>query len=79
MQKDLLVRDERVDEVLSSGRENYVLDGIPTGRYAGEHWIYTHPDVRPCDVFDAKKPTWILENIPTVQNWTASLRDRSTV
>jgi hypothetical protein len=26
-----------------------------TGRYAAEHWAYSHPSVRPCDVYPSPK------------------------
>lgn len=29
-----------------------------------EHWVYSHPSVRPCDLYPGKEYTWAYENIP---------------
>lgn len=36
------------------------------GRYFFEHWVYSHPTVRPCDLYPGKEYTWAYENIPGV-------------
>lgn len=37
---------------------------IGRGRYALEHWVYSHPNVKPCDLDSSPKFTWDYENIP---------------
>ena len=34
------------------------------GRYFFEHWVYSHPSVKPCDLYTGKEYTWAYENIP---------------
>lgn len=34
------------------------------GRYFFEHWIYSHPSVKPCDLYPGREYTWAYENIP---------------
>lgn len=36
------------------------------GRYFFEHWAYSHPSVRPCDLYPGEEYTWAYENIPDV-------------
>lgn len=43
------------------------------GRFFFEHWIYSHPSVRPCDVYKGKEYTWGYDNIPDV-NFTKDLQ-----
>ena len=35
------------------------------GRYANEHWILSHPDGAPCDLYENRAFTWDYENIPS--------------
>ena len=35
-----------------------------TGRFAAEHWIYSHPDATPCDLSDEETFIWGYSNIP---------------
>lgn len=45
------------------GGQNYApCDG--RGRYAAEHWIHSHPTVRPCDLYKDAKFTWNYNLIP---------------
>ena len=41
-------------------------------RYASEHWVYSHPDVCPCDVYQGQF-SWNYLNIPSNNNWTVEL------
>lgn len=34
------------------------------GRFAAEHWIYSHPLVKPCDLFDKPSYTWGYDGVP---------------
>ena len=34
------------------------------GRFFFEHWVYSHPSVKPCDLYPGKEYTWAYENIP---------------
>eukprot|EP00581_Thalassiosira_minuscula_P029931 CAMPEP_0183787150 /NCGR_PEP_ID=MMETSP0739-20130205/67395_1 /TAXON_ID=385413 /ORGANISM="Thalassiosira miniscula, Strain CCMP1093" /LENGTH=395 /DNA_ID=CAMNT_0026031227 /DNA_START=129 /DNA_END=1316 /DNA_ORIENTATION=- len=34
------------------------------GRYFSEHWIHSHPSVRPCDLYTGKEFVWAYKNIP---------------
>ncbi len=34
------------------------------GRFAAEHWIHSHPGVRPCDLSTSSDFTWAYENVP---------------
>ena len=52
------------------GRLGFAISGPPamqgtpwvgTGRYAMEHWVHSHPSVRPCDV--SEKPLETLEDM----------------
>lgn len=43
------------------------------GRYFFEHWVYSHPSVKPCDLYPGKEFTWAYENIPIV-NFTKDLQ-----
>jgi len=33
-------------------------------RYAAEHWIHSHPSVRPCDLHTDPKYVWLYEPLP---------------
>lgn len=43
------------------------------GRYFFEHWVYSHPSVRPCDLYPGDEYTWAYENIPDV-NFTKDMQ-----
>jgi hypothetical protein len=34
------------------------------GRYAAEHWVHTHPDSRPCDLYRPDNFTWGYAGLP---------------
>jgi hypothetical protein len=36
------------------------------GRYFFESWVYTHPSVRPCDLYPGRDFTWSYEHVPSV-------------
>lgn len=43
---------------------------LGAGRWAFEHWILSHPDVRPCDVFAATAPLQGYNNMDDIEdNW----------
>jgi hypothetical protein len=50
------------------GRKSWV--GL--GRYAMEHWIYSHPSVRPCDVY--RDGAFSYERPPRSIDWVPSRR-----
>ncbi|KAL7537731.1 hypothetical protein ACHAWF_005878 [Thalassiosira exigua] len=39
---------------------------VGTGRYFFEHWIHSHPSVRPCDLYPGEEFVWSYEGIPDV-------------
>lgn len=43
------------------------------GRYLAEHWMHSHPSVKPCDLYPGKEFTWGYFNIP--QGGTAEQRE----
>lgn len=43
------------------------------GRYFFEHWIYSHPSAKPCDLYIGQEYTWAYENIPNI-NFTKDLK-----
>ena len=43
------------------------------GRFFFEHWVYSHPSVRPCDLYPGKEYTWAYEHVPDV-NFTKDLQ-----
>ena len=34
------------------------------GRFLAEHWVHSHPSVKPCDLYPGKEFIWAYENIP---------------
>eukprot|EP00521_Asterionellopsis_glacialis_P007124 CAMPEP_0195284410 /NCGR_PEP_ID=MMETSP0707-20130614/2618_1 /TAXON_ID=33640 /ORGANISM="Asterionellopsis glacialis, Strain CCMP134" /LENGTH=368 /DNA_ID=CAMNT_0040343743 /DNA_START=47 /DNA_END=1150 /DNA_ORIENTATION=+ len=34
------------------------------GRFFNEHWIHSHPTVKPCDLYPFKEYVWNYENVP---------------
>lgn len=44
------------------------------GRYLGEHWVHSHPSVRPCDVYPGREFTWAHLRVPAVGSWEGELR-----
>ena len=34
------------------------------GRYLGEHWVHSHPSVKPCDLYPGKEFTWAHLRVP---------------
>ncbi len=34
------------------------------GRYLAEHWVHSHPSVKPCDLYPGKEFTWYYHGIP---------------
>ena len=36
------------------------------GRYFFESWVYTHPTVRPCDLYPGREFTWAYSNMPDI-------------
>jgi hypothetical protein len=45
--------------VLKSNAEHYCCIG--NGRYAAEHWIHSHPNVKPSDLYTSPDYTWGYE------------------
>ena len=46
---------------------------VGQGRYTSEHWIHSHPAVKPCDLSTEKKYVWNYEDIPTGDDWEIDL------
>ena len=44
-----------------------------TYQYSAEHWVHSHPSVKPCDLFTDPKFTWNYDEIPTVEDLRQSL------
>lgn len=42
-------------------------------RYAAEHWIHSHPDVKPCDLYTNPKFTWGYNNLPYTKGFHIQL------
>jgi len=53
--------DKITSNCTSHGREN--CDG--RGRYSAEHWIHSHPTVKPCDLYPEPSFTWDYEGVPS--------------
>lgn len=47
---------------------------VGTERFSAEHWIHSHPDVVPCDVYPGIF-VWSYGAIPSNNNWTPNLVD----
>ncbi|KAL7549812.1 hypothetical protein ACHAWF_013066 [Thalassiosira exigua] len=51
-----------------AGERSKELDGddpcAGTGRYLSEHWVHSHPSVRPCDLYPGKEFTWAHLHVP---------------
>ena len=45
---------------------------VGRGRFAAEHWINSHPDVCPCDVYPGTF-LWAYERLPSNDNWKPDL------
>lgn len=43
-----------------------------SGRYLMEHWVHSHPSVRPCDLYAGSKFTWGYDFIPG-RHWDLAL------
>ena len=44
-----------------------------TKRFAQEHWIHSHPTVRPCDLYPHQDFVWGYKNVPNYDNFTAQI------
>ena len=44
------------------------------GRYSAEHWILSHPSVKPCDLYTKETFTWNYEGMPTVQEFRQNIQ-----
>jgi len=44
------------------------------GRYSAEHWVHSHPSVKPCDLYDDPRFTWNYDGIPVVKEFKAHTR-----
>ncbi|MGK3736736.1 MAG: hypothetical protein ACI8RD_013068 [Bacillariaceae sp.] len=44
------------------------------GRYSAEHWVHSHPSVKPCDLFTDPKFTWNYDGIPVVREFKSHLK-----
>ena len=42
------------------------------GRYAQEHWVHSHPKVRPCDVYPGEYK-WQYHQVPTDESWKSDV------
>jgi hypothetical protein len=47
-------------------------DGL--GRYAGEHWVHSHPSVKPCDLYTDPKYVWKSGDIPHVSKFLKDIK-----
>lgn len=54
---------------LNRGKDAISQPSLGTGRYASEHWIHSHPSVRPCDLYDALGPLQSYRNMETSHAW----------
>lgn len=50
---------------------------VGRNRYALEHWVHSHPSVRPCDVYESRNFTWNYENIPEVDQFNVNVGAKS--
>lgn len=39
------------------------------GRFLGEHWVYSHPSVRPCDLYPGSEYVWGYVNVSRGDDW----------
>jgi len=46
---------------------------IGTGRYAAEHWVYSHPEVKPCDLYTDPSFVWGYDNLPETGDFEKDL------
>ena len=46
---------------------------VGAGRYAAEHWIHSHPSVRPCDLYTQPDFVWNYEGIPSLERFAQNL------
>ena len=46
---------------------------VGKGRFASEHWVHSHPSVKPCDLSTDEKYLWDYGNIPT-GDWEINLQ-----
>ena len=44
------------------------------GRYSAEHWVHSHPTVKPCDLYTDPKFTWNYDGIPVVKEFKRNLQ-----
>lgn len=62
---------------MDSLKDIYGLKGpdymVPYGRFAYEHWLHSHPDNIPYDLYDAPGPTHSYRNTPGNDNWPMQL------
>jgi len=45
---------------------------VGRGRFSAEHWVHSHPDVCPCDVYPGPY-TWGYERLPQCDEWETNL------
>ena len=54
------------------GEEFLACDG--RGRYSAEHWVHSHPSVKPCDLYTDPSFTWNYDGIPAVKQFKKNLK-----
>jgi len=70
--KDPDTFEQAMDSLGYTGGERYLAcDG--RGRYSAEHWVLSHPNVKPCDLFKDPRFTWNYDGIPKVGEFRKNL------
>jgi hypothetical protein len=72
-----LIDPEKFEEAMDGlsyegGNEFLACDG--RGRYSAEHWVHSHPSVKPCDLYSDPKFTWNYDGIPVVKEFKKNLK-----
>ncbi|CAJ1931022.1 unnamed protein product [Cylindrotheca closterium] len=47
---------------------------IGKGRYAAEHWVHSHPQVRPCDLYSKSSFNYGYFRVPSMEELTSNLK-----
>lgn len=71
-----LIDPEQFEEAMEGlqyggGYDFLACDG--RGRYSAEHWIHSHPTVKPCDLYNSANFTWNYDGVPTVNQFKANM------
>ena len=65
---------QKMDSLIKRYKIGQTESSVGAGRWAFEHWIHSHPDVKPCDLYDGRGSMAGYQHLETSRTWPIDLQ-----